>query len=79
MSAIKNKPLFAADRVSRSADACECPKCSGYAPRHDRGPTEAEIAKYQMCGRSWACCLGAFKCKKCGSRVLAHLAAPEMG
>lgn len=60
----------------RSDNAVECPKCSGFAEPVDC--TAEEIASDLNCGRSWACCVAAFKCKKCGTRLLTNRPAPEM-
>ncbi len=63
------------DTISRGAAAVRCPKCRGYASEVEA--TAAEISQ-QICGRSWACCIGAFKCESCGQRIVASREAPEM-
>ena len=63
------------DRVERDTRAVECPKCRGFAAEVDCLPEEIAL---QTCGRSHACCISAFVCKKCGTRILARLHSPEM-
>lgn len=64
--------------VGRDDKAIECRRkgCHGYAPRVD-DVTEAEWRAHG-CGRSWACCTRAFKCNRCGDRVVVKSEAPEM-
>ena len=59
----------------RSTKAVECPKCQGFAAEAECTPEEVSS---QLCGRFYACCIAAFVCKKCGTRLLAHLEAPDM-
>ena len=61
----------------RDVTAVECPACGGFAPGTD-DETAEEIKQYQDCGWSWACCIAAFVCKKCGQRIIAKLESPEM-
>lgn len=61
--------------ISRGANGAPCP-CGGYADKAD--VTEDEIKKYQTCGSSFACCIGAFICRVCEKRFLVNLPAPEM-
>lgn len=72
-SLIDEKPLDL--EIPRDANGAPCP-CGGYADEAD--VTKDEIKKHQTCGRSWACCLGAFVCRVCKRRFLVNLPAPEM-
>lgn len=57
----------------RGTTAVPC-ACGGYADKVDA--TDDEDDRYG-CGRL-GCCLGAFKCRLCGKRLLARFPAPEM-
>jgi hypothetical protein len=63
--------------LDRGVDGAPC-RCNGYADKLDAGPTAEEIKEHD-CGRSYACCTGAFKCRLCGLRFIATFKAPEMG
>lgn len=56
------------------AAAC---RCNGYADKTADGPTAEEIARYD-CGRGWACCTAAFRCRLCGLRFIGTLQAPDL-
>jgi hypothetical protein len=62
--------------VDRRKDAVKCPECGGYAPRVDC--TAAEIKSDMNCGQPWACCVAAFVCDACQTRIVARRDAPEM-
>lgn len=67
-------------RPERDAKGCPCPGCNGYADEaegQDSLFTKDEIDGPMNCGRSYACCICAFKCRVCGKRILAMAEAPE--
>ncbi len=59
--------------LARGSTGAPC-VCGGYADEVDA--TDDEEGRYG-CGRM-GCCLGAFKCRLCGKRLLAKFPAPEM-
>ena len=61
--------------IPRGADGVKC-LCGGYAEETEC--TRDEIRGPVNCGRSWACCVAAFICVVCGSRIVAGREAPEM-
>lgn len=66
------------DTIPRFSSAVECPKCSGFAPEAEASCTRQEVKEHQHCGRSFPCCIQAYECKRCHTRIIAHLEAPEM-
>ncbi len=65
--------LLLEDELPRGTTGAPC-VCGGYADEVDA--TEDEEGRYG-CGRP-RCCMGAFKCRLCGKRLLARFPAPEM-
>jgi hypothetical protein len=61
------------DELPRETTGAPC-VCGGYADEVET--TNDEEGRYG-CGRT-GCCLGAFKCRMCGKRLLALFPAPEM-
>jgi len=68
-------PVILTETLPRNANACECPACGGYARKVEA--TDTEVKEHQLCGRPWACCIGAFVCKRCELRIISQIAAPE--
>ncbi len=71
-----------ADRPARDADGMPC-QCGGFAEKQ-YDLKEAEWQKiqrppYGFCGRPWACCARAFKCRLCKTRLIVNAHAPEAG
>ena len=71
-----------AERPARDADGMAC-ACGGFAEKQ-YDLTDAEVQKiqrppYGFCGRSWACCARAFKCRLCKTRLIVNAHAPEAG
>lgn len=62
--------------IERYADGVPC-QCGGYADEVDC--TKEEINSDMNCGRSFACCVGAFVCRVCKKRIVASLNAPDIG
>ena len=62
--------------IPREDNAIPCPTCNGYC---DNIPcTTEEIRTNQHCGSSGECCIAAFICRLCKTRIIAHREAPEM-
>ena len=61
------------DELPRGTTGAPC-VCGGYAD--EVNATDGEEGQYG-CGRP-GCCLGSFKCRLCGKRLLARFTAPEM-
>ena len=56
-----------------------CPECQATEADLEEVPcTPEEIKSHFNCGRSYACCCVAIKCNKCGVRIRARRAAPEL-
>lgn len=51
------------------------PICNGYCD--NVSCTKEEVKEYQQCGRKHECCLAAFVCRRCKTRFIAKLAAPD--
>lgn len=64
--------------LPRGAIGAPCPKCGGYAQEDENSPTKQEIEAYD-CGRSFACCTGAFVCNLCGYSFIVGIDPPECG
>lgn len=65
--------------ADRDAPGTACP-CGGYADRvHNHEFTKKQIKSRLNCGRSYACCIGAFKCRICKTTLVMPLAAPDPG
>lgn len=62
--------------IGREQQGFECPSCHGYCEETEC--TEDEILSDLNCGRTYACCCVAFKCKLCGKRWVGKANAPEM-
>ena len=60
--------------LERDTEAIPCPKCNGYA---DKVECTKEEIKNQKCGRKYECCVAAFICRVCETRIVAELEAPE--
>jgi len=66
--------------LERETEAIPCPAiiwgriCNGYADKVDC--TKDEI-KNQNCGSAYECCIAAFLCRNCKTRIIANLEAPE--
>ncbi len=74
---LESNTVLLAETMGRDDNACECPTCGGFA-EESGSPTKNEIKKYQTCGRSFACCVTTFTCRRCGQRIVAKLHAPDM-
>jgi hypothetical protein len=68
--------FFAGWDIDRGTDAVECVKCGGFCESAESTPEE--ITSELNCGSSSACCCVAFKCKRCGARMVGAQDAPEM-
>ena len=67
------RPLIA-ELAARNQSGVAC-RCGGYADEAPVGPTPDEIRAYD-CGRAYACCTAAHKCRICGLEFIVQLDAP---
>jgi len=63
------------ESLERGTTAIPCPSCNGYCDKVDC--TKEEI-KNQSCGKIYACCVAAFVCRVCKTRIIADLDAPDI-
>jgi formylmethanofuran dehydrogenase subunit B len=59
----------------RDIKAVPCPACNGYCDEVEILVGEIELYD---CGKGYQCCSKAFKCRRCKTRVIVKLEAPEV-